>query len=88
MENQLKTGGKTLKFHYSYLDAMITFKDSLCFLPMPLAELPETFNFVEHHKGFFLHAFHTRESLTYRGGIPSKTLFSATSNDGKETKRV
>ncbi|CAH3189850.1 unnamed protein product, partial [Porites evermanni] len=70
VENQLTTGAKTLKFHYGYLDAMITFKDSLCFLPMPLAELPETFNFVELHKGFFPHAFHTRESLTYRGRLP------------------
>lgn len=26
------------------MDATITFKDSLCFLPMPLADLPETFN--------------------------------------------
>ena len=42
VENQLTTGAKTLKFHYWYMDANITFKDSLCFLPMPLAELPNT----------------------------------------------
>ena len=47
VENQLTTGAKTLKFNYWYMDAMITFKDSVCFLPMPLAELPQTFNFVE-----------------------------------------
>ena len=51
VENQLTTGAKTLKFNYWYMDAMITFKDSVCFLPMPLAELPQTFNFVELHKG-------------------------------------
>ena len=61
VENQLTNGAKTLKFDYRYMDATITFKDSLCFLPMPLADLPETFNLKELHKGFFPHAFHTRE---------------------------
>ena len=75
VENQLTTGAKTLKFNYWYMDAMITFKDSLCFLPMPLADLPETFNLVELHKGWFPHAFHTRENLTYRGCIPAKQYF-------------
>ena len=75
MENQLTMGAKTLMFNYWYLDAKITFKDSLCFLPMPLAQLPETFNFVEHSKGFFPHAFHTRENLSYSGPLPAKQYF-------------
>ena len=75
VKNQLTTDAKTLKFHYWYLNAMITCKDSLCFLPMPLAEFPETFNFVELHKDFFPHAFHTRESLTYRGCLPARHYF-------------
>ena len=54
---------------------MITFKDSLCFLPMPLVDLPETFNLVELQKGWFPHAFHTRENLTYKGCIPAKQYF-------------
>ena len=57
------------------MDATITFKDSLCFLPMPLADLPETFNLVELHKGWFLHAFQTIENLTYIGSIPAKQYF-------------
>ena len=57
------------------MDANITFKDSLCFLPMHLAELPDTFNLVELHKGFFPHAFHTRENLSYRGSIPATQYF-------------
>ena len=57
------------------MHANITFKDSLCFLPMPLAELPDTFNLVELHKGFFRHAFHTRGSLSYRGSIPATQYF-------------
>lgn len=75
VENQLTTGAKTLMFSYWYLDARITFKDSLSFLPMPLAQLPETFNFEEHTKGFFPHSFHTRENLSYRGPLPAKHHF-------------
>ena len=44
LENQLTNGAKTLKFDCRYMGATITFKDSLCFLPMPLSDLPETFN--------------------------------------------
>ena len=75
VETQLTTGAKTLKFNYSYMDAKITFKDSLCFLPMPLADLSETCHLVELHKGWFPHAFHTRENLTYRGSISAKQYF-------------
>ena len=59
VENQLTNGAKTLSFQYWYMEGRITFKDSLRFLLIPLAELPETFNLVELHKGFFPHAFHT-----------------------------
>lgn len=59
VEKQLPNGAKTLKFDYIYMGATTKFKDSLCFLPMPLADLPETFNLKEVHKGFFPHAFHT-----------------------------
>ena len=59
VENQLTNRAKTLSFQYWYMEGRITFKDYLCFLLMPLTELPETFNLVELHKGFFPHAFHT-----------------------------
>ena len=75
VEDQLTVGAKTFMFHYMYLESKITFKDSLCFLPMPLDQLPETFNFVEHCKGFFPHAFHTRENLSYHGPLPGKQYF-------------
>ena len=75
VENQLTNGAKTVSFQYWYMEGRITFKDSLCFLPMPLAQLPETFNLVELHKGFFPHAFHTRANLTYRGCLPAKQYF-------------
>ena len=88
VENQLTTGAKTLRFNYWYMDAMITFKDSLCFLPMPLAELPETFIFVELHKGWFPHKFHTRENLTYRGRIPAREYFQPQAMKPKKTESL
>lgn len=86
VEDQLTTGAKTLKLNYWYMDGMITFKDSLCFLPMPLVELPETFNFVELHKGWFPHKFHTRENLTYRGRIPAREYFQPQAMKPKNRK--
>ena len=73
-------------FHYWYMEATITFKGSLCFLPMPLAQLPETFNFVEHCKGFFPHAFHTRENLSYNRPLPAKQYFQAQAMKPKKRK--
>ena len=51
------------------------YKDSLCFIMMALSELPGMLNFEELHKGWFPHAFHTRENLSYRGPIPAKDYF-------------
>ena len=70
-QNLLTIGAKTLMFKAG----LLTFKDSLCFLPMPLAQLPETFNFQEQTKGFFPHSFHTRDNLSYRGPLPAKHYF-------------
>ena len=75
VENQLTNGAKTLKFDCRYMGATITFKDSLCFLPMPLSDLPETFNLKELHKGFFPHAFHTTENSGYKGPLPAEHYF-------------
>ena len=86
VENQLTNGAKTLTFDYRYIDATITFKDSLCFLPMPLADLPETFNLKELHKGFFPHAFHTRENLGYKGPLPDKQYFQPQAMKEKKRK--
>ena len=88
VENQLTNGGKTLKFDYRYMGAVITFKDSLCFLPMPLADLPETFNLKELHRVFFPHAFHTRENLSYKGPLPAKQYFQPQAMKEKKTKGI
>lgn len=86
VENQLTNGVKTLKFDYRSIGATITFKDSLCFLPMPLTDLPETFNLKELHKGFFPHAFHTRENLGYKGPLPAKQYFQPQAMKEKKRK--
>ena len=53
---------------------------------MPLAQLPETFNFVEHCKGFFPHAFHTRENLSYNGPLQAKQYFQPQAMKPKKRK--
>lgn len=77
-------GAKALKFHYRYEDETITFKDSLCFLPLPLTDLPDTFNLQKLLRGWFPHAFHTRANLTYRGSISAKHCFEPQSMKPKK----
>ena len=65
--DQLTIGAKVL----SFVSGALIFKDSLCFLPMPLASFPATFNLTELKKGFFPHAFNIPDHQTYRGPIPA-----------------
>ena len=65
--DQLTIGAKVL----SFVSGALIFKDSLCFLPMPLASFPSTFNLTEMKKGFFPHSFNTPEHQNYRGPIPA-----------------
>ena len=48
----------------------LKFKDSLNFLPMPLAKLPKMFDMKELCKGYFPHLFNTKENQTYVGSMP------------------
>jgi len=65
---QLTVGAKVLCFK----SGPLTFKDSLCFLNMPLAAFPATFGLTEMKKGYFPHAFNTPENQNYRGRLPDK----------------
>ena len=65
--DQLTIGAKVR----SFVSGALIFKDSLCFLPMPLSSFPSTFNLTELKKGFFPHSFNTPEHQTYRGPIPA-----------------
>ena len=55
VEDQLTVGAKVLSFK----SGPFKFIDSLCFLPMPLAPFPSTFNLTELKNGFFPHLFNT-----------------------------
>ena len=66
VEEQLTIGAKVLSFK----SGPLTFKDSLCFLPMPLSSFPSTFNLTELKKGFFPHSFNNPANQDYRGPIP------------------
>ena len=62
----------------------LTFKDSLCFLPFPLANFPTTFGIEELCKGFFPHNFNTLENQGYEGPIPDTTYYDS---DGMSAKK-
>ena len=64
--DQLTVGAKVLSFK----SGPLKFIDSLCFLPMPLASFPSTFNLTELKKGFFPHLFNTPDNQQYVGRIP------------------
>jgi len=56
--DQITVGTKVLSFKSDRL----TFRDSLCFLPFPLANFPSTFGTQELVKGCFPHKFNAREN--------------------------
>ena len=71
MEKQLTVGAKVL----SCQSGPLTFKDSLCFLLMPLSAFPATFGLVELKKGYFPHEFNRLENQSYVGPIPDLAHF-------------
>lgn len=60
------------------------FKDSLAFLPFPLAAFPETFGLQEVKKGFYPYLFDTPEHQSYIGALPAKEMFDP---DGMSAER-
>ena len=50
--------------------------DSLNFLPMKLAKLPEAFGFKELKKGYFPHLFNKKENFLYIGPYPTAEFYS------------
>ena len=71
VEEQLTVGAKVLSFK----SGPLTFKDSLCFLPMPLSSFPSTFDLTELKKGFFPHSFNLPSNQDYVGPIPDLHYF-------------
>ena len=78
--DQLTVGAKVLSFKSGPLE----FIDSLCFLPMPLASFPSTFNLKELKKGFFPHLFNTPDNQQYVGRIPDLEFYDP---DGMMAKK-
>ena len=69
--NMVTVGVKVL----SFTSDRLTFKDSLCFLPCPLASFPATFGIEELTKGFFPHLFNKVENQSYEGPIPEMSFY-------------
>ena len=84
IENQLTVGSKVLSFESGSLH----FKDSLCFLPMPLANFAETFNLTELKKGFFPHSFNLPRHQSYMGQIPALEFFDPDGMSEKKKKEL
>ena len=84
IENQLTVGSKVLSFQ----SASITFKDSLCFLPVPLASFSSAFNLTELKKGFFPHKFNSPHHQNYVGSIPGIEFFDPDGMSGKKKKEL
>ena len=78
--DQLTAGAKVLSFK----SRPLKFIDSLCFLHMPLASFPSTFNLTELKKGFFPHLFNTPDSQQYVGRIPDLEFYDP---DGMMAKK-
>jgi len=78
--DQITLGTNILAFKTDRL----TFKDSLCFLPMPLANFPATFGIQELTKGFFPHLLNTLENQEYRGPMPPASTYDP---DGMSAKK-
>ena len=71
VKDQITQGTKILSFK----SGQVEFKDSLCFLPFPLANFPATFGIEELWKGFFPHKFNTLENQDYNGPMPARAYY-------------
>ena len=78
--DQLTVGAKVLSFK----SGAVKFIDSLCFLPMPLASFPSTFNLTELKKAFFPDLFNTPDHQQYVGRIPDLEFYDP---DGMMAKK-
>lgn len=53
----------------------ISFRDSLCFLPMPLSAFTKSFD-LQTVKGYFPHKFNLSCNKDYNGELPEKDYYS------------
>ena len=81
---QLTIGAKVLSFR----SGSLIFKDSLCFLPMPLASFSKTFGITELKKGYFPHAFNIPANQAYVGRIPDVEYYEPQEMKDVEAKQA
>ena len=69
---QIVCGGEILSIKVS---RSLSFKDLLCFLPVPLSAFSKAFGIEEETKGFFPHHFNTPEHQQFIGPLPAKDYY-------------
>lgn len=79
-------GSKVMYMHIAN-KLNLTFLDSLNFLPMKLAKIPEAFGLEELTKGFFPHLFNTKENQNYKGPYPALEFFGYDSMSPNDRKK-
>ena len=80
-------GSKIMYMHISK-KLNLTFLDSLNFLPMKLAKIPDAFGLEELRKGYFPHLFNTRENQTYVGSYPDLHYYGYDYMSTSERKKL
>ena len=85
LPNLILNGAKVMSIEIP--EAKIKFIDSLNFLTMPLAKLPEAFGLSELSKGFFPHLFNTKENRLYIGEIPDVSFYDPDGMTPEERKK-
>ena len=70
-------GAKILTSNVPVLN--IKFVDSLCFIPMRLANFPKKFGLSELAKGYFPHHFNIEANQNYEGPLPDASYYSSDS---------
>ena len=84
MYEVIMRGGKTLSLKVPMFN--IKFIDSLNFIPMKLANFPETFGIEKLTKGYFPHLFNKKEkeNETYVGPIPPTPYYNSNGMSPKD----
>ena len=80
-------GSKVMYMHVAN-KLNLTFLDSLNFLPMKLAKIPDAFGLKELCKGFFPHFFNTKENQKYIGSYPALEFYGYNFMSSGERKKL
>lgn len=79
------SGSKVMYMHVAR-QLNLTFLDSLNFLPMKLAKIPDAFGLQELCKGYFPHFFNTKANQNYVGPFPALEYYGYEMMSSKDRK--